>query len=66
MHFGFGAANYEASDEVDLVKRQMIYSFVPAGVALGASSYLLFAHALSIGHVVTAFSSLMITQFVSW
>jgi hypothetical protein len=43
MHFGFGAANYEATDDVEMVKRQMVYSFVPAAVALGTSSYLLFA-----------------------
>lgn len=42
MHFGFGAANYEATDDLTLIKRQMIFSFIPALTAMGASSYLVF------------------------
>jgi hypothetical protein len=61
MHFGFGAANYEATDDLTLVKRQMIFSFIPAVTAMGASSYLVFAQPLAVPHLIGAFSTLMLT-----
>jgi hypothetical protein len=64
IHYGLAAANYETTtsdEELKKVKYQMIYSFVPAAMAMGASSFLLFATPLSAPHVVVGFTNLMMT-----
>ena len=64
VHYGLGAAMYEiAIDEKDFQfnKYQMIYSMMPATIALAATSFMLFASPLTIKHVVFGFSSLMMT-----
>ena len=43
----------------------MAYSFVPAILACGSTSLLLFASPLTLPHTLWAFSSLMFTQLVN-
>ena len=44
----------------------MLYAFVPAAMAVSSSSFLLFASPLTIKHVIMSFTSLMLTQLVTW
>lgn len=68
IHYGLAAAVYETAiteEELHNVKMQMMYSFVPGVVALGASQMMLFACPLQVSHIVMGFTSLMLTQFIT-
>ena len=43
----------------------MIYSFVPAAMAMGASGLMLFSNPLSSAAVVIGFTNLMFTQLMT-
>ena len=68
IHYGLAACTYETAvteEELRRIQYQMIYSFVPAAMALSSSSFLLFASPLTIGHVIFSFTSLMLTQLIT-
>ena len=68
IHYGLASATYETAitrEELNRVKYQMMYSFVPGIMALGTSQMMLFACPLSLGQIVFGFSSLMMTQFIT-
>jgi len=49
IHYGLASATYETAiteEELSNIKRQMMYSFVPGVIALGASQMILFASPL--------------------
>jgi hypothetical protein len=66
IHYGLGACNWEiALKELERTRatRQMIFSFLPALVAIMSSSYLLFAAPIQMHHIISCFTGLMVTQF---
>ena len=68
IHYGLGASTYDTiyeEDELKRVKYQMVYSCVPAAMALGSTSFLLYASPLTVPHVVFGFTNLILTQLVT-
>jgi len=68
VHYGLGAATYDTArseEERKAIEAQLAFSFAPAVLAAAASSFVLFTSPLSVGAVVYAFTSLMVTQLVT-
>jgi len=68
IHYGLGSATYDTArtdEERRAVNIQLLYSFVPASMAFGTTSFLLFSSPLTMPTVVYAFTGLMITQLVT-
>ena len=64
IHYGLASATYETAiteEELNRVKYQMLYSFVPGIVAFSTSQIMLFSCPLQISHIVVGFTSLMLT-----
>ena len=64
IHYGLAASNYETftqDEELRMAKYQMIYSFVPAAMAMGASGMMLMSTPVTTPLVIVGFTSLMFT-----
>ena len=68
VHYGLASATYETAiteEEINRIKWQMMYSFVPGVMALCTTQMMLFQTPLQLGTIVVGFTTLMLTQFVS-
>ena len=64
VHYGLASATYETAiteEEINRVKYQMLYSFVPGILAFSTSQIMLFSCPLQINHIIVGFTTLMLT-----
>jgi Protein of unknown function (DUF3429) len=68
IHYGLASATYETAvtdEELKHIRRQLIFSFVPAAMSFSFTSMLLFSSPITLPTVLISFTGLMLTQLLT-